>query len=133
MDQRIAFVTCERLPEIHGDDRLVAMALQSLGFQVTAAVWNDPGVDWRQFTSVVIRAAWDYHLDEARYAAWLRRCETEQVLQSVNYLTPPVLPARTGSSRSAVSPADKSWRAPLYDCPYTIDATKPAERRLRAA
>ena len=34
------------------------------GFQVTAAVWNDPAVDWRQFASVVIRAAWDYHLDE---------------------------------------------------------------------
>ena len=79
MDQRIAFVTCERLPDIHGDDRLVADALQHCGFQVTAAVWNDPAVDWGQFASVVIRAAWDYHLDEARYAAWLRRCETEQV------------------------------------------------------
>ncbi len=79
MDQRITFVTCERLPEIHGDDRLVANALQHRGFQVTAAVWNDPAVDWRQFASVVIRAAWDYHLDEARYAAWLHRCETEQV------------------------------------------------------
>ena len=79
LDQRIAFVTCERLPEIHDDDRLVADALQRLGFQVTAAVWNDPAVDWRQFASVVIRAAWDYHLDEARYAAWLRRCEREGV------------------------------------------------------
>ena len=64
MDQRIAFVTCERLPDIHGDDRLVAKALQRRGFQVTAAVWNDPAVDWRPFASVVIRAAWDYHLDE---------------------------------------------------------------------
>ena len=79
LDQRIAFVTCERLPDIHDDDRLVADALQRRGFQVTAAAWNDPAVDWRQFASVVIRAAWDYHLDEARYAAWLRRCETEQV------------------------------------------------------
>jgi hypothetical protein len=79
VDQRIAFVTCERLPDLHRDDRLVADALQRLGFQVTAAVWNDPAVDWRLFASVVIRAAWDYHLDEARYAAWLHRCETEQV------------------------------------------------------
>ena len=79
MIQRIAFVTCERLPDIHDDDRLVADALQRRGFQVTAAAWNDPAVDWRQFASVVIRAAWDYHLDEARYAAWLRRCDTEQV------------------------------------------------------
>jgi hypothetical protein len=79
LDQRIAFVTCEHLPDIHGDDRLVADALQRRGFQVTAAVWTDPGVDWPLFASVVIRATWDYHLDAARYAAWLRRCEMEQV------------------------------------------------------
>jgi glutathione synthase/RimK-type ligase-like ATP-grasp enzyme len=79
LDQRIAFVTCERLPDIHGDDRLVADALQRRGFQVTAAAWNDPAIDWRQFASVVIRSAWDYHLDAARYAAWLRRCEAEAV------------------------------------------------------
>jgi glutathione synthase/RimK-type ligase-like ATP-grasp enzyme len=79
LDQRIAFVTCERLPDLHGDDRLVAEALRQRGFAVTAAVWNDPAVDWRQFASVVIRAAWDYHLDEGRYAAWLHQCETQQV------------------------------------------------------
>ena len=79
MDQQIAFVTCEQLPEIHADDRLVANMLERRGFQVTAAVWSDPAVDWGQFASVVIRAAWDYHRDEARYAAWLRRCETEAV------------------------------------------------------
>ena len=79
MAQRIAFVTCQRLPEITGDDRLAATALRRRGFQVTAAVWDDPAVDWRQFAAVVIRTAWDYHLDEARYAAWLRRCETEEV------------------------------------------------------
>ena len=79
MQQRIAFVTCARLPEMHGDDRLVAHALQDCGFQVTTAVWSDASVDWRQFASVVIRAAWDYHLDPARYAAWLRGCETQGV------------------------------------------------------
>jgi len=85
LDHRIAFVTCEPLPDIHDDDRLVADALQRLGFQVTAAAWNDPAVDWRPFASVVIRSAWDYHLDEGRYAAWLRRCERE----GVNLQNPP--------------------------------------------
>jgi glutathione synthase/RimK-type ligase-like ATP-grasp enzyme len=76
---RIAFVTYKQLPRVHGDDRLVADALERLGFEVTAAVWDDPAVDWRLFASVVIRAAWDYHLDEAAYAAWLRRCEAERI------------------------------------------------------
>ena len=79
LDQRIAFVTCQRLPEIHGDDQLVANALQQRGFQVTPAAWNAPAVDWKQFASVVIRTAWDYHQDDDQYAAWLRRCETEAV------------------------------------------------------
>ena len=79
LTQRIAFVTCEQLPDIHADDGLVAAALQRRGFQVEAAVWSDPGIDWRQFASVVIRSTWDYHLDEARYADWLRRCETGAV------------------------------------------------------
>ena len=79
MEQRIAFVTCAGSPEIHGDDRLVADALLRYGFQVTPAVWNDASVDWRQFVTVVIRAAWDYHLDAPRYAAWLRGCEMEGV------------------------------------------------------
>ena len=72
-------MTCESLPAIHADDRLVADALQRREFQVTAAVWTDPGIDWRRFASVVIRSAWDYHLDETRYAAWLRRCELDHV------------------------------------------------------
>jgi len=79
IDRRIAFVTYERLPDLHQDDRLVADALGRRGFDVTAAAWNDSAIDWRRFASVVIRAAWDYHLDEVRYAAWLRRCEEEDV------------------------------------------------------
>ncbi len=79
MNERIAFVTCAPLPDIHDDDRLVVDELRRRGVVVTAAAWNDPGVDWQQFATVVIRATWDYHLDEARYAAWLRRCDTEHV------------------------------------------------------
>ena len=79
LNHRIAFVTCAHLPAVHGDDQLVVDALERRGFEVTAAAWNDPRVDWRLFASVVIRAAWDYHLDEAGYAAWLRQCAMQQV------------------------------------------------------
>jgi glutathione synthase/RimK-type ligase-like ATP-grasp enzyme len=85
LDQQIAFVTYEQLPDINGDDRLVANALRDRGFQATAAVWSDPAIDWRRFASVVIRSAWDYHLDADRYVAWLGRCERE----AVNLWNPP--------------------------------------------
>ena len=78
-DQQIAFVTSAGLPDINGDDRLVADALRRRGFEVTAAVWNDPAVEWRRFASVVIRTAWDYHLEEAAYTNWLSRCEEDAV------------------------------------------------------
>jgi len=78
-DQQIAFVTSAGLPDLNGDDRLVADALRRRGFEVTAAVWNDPAVEWRRFASVVIRTPWDYHLDEAAYTNWLCRCEADAV------------------------------------------------------
>ena len=77
--QRIAFVTSADLPDLHSDDRLAADALTRRGFDVTAAVWNDPAVEWQQFASVVIRATWDYHLEEASYVDWLGECERQEV------------------------------------------------------
>jgi glutathione synthase/RimK-type ligase-like ATP-grasp enzyme len=85
MRQRIAFVTCEQLPDSHADDRLVADALQSRGFEVTNAIWSDSAMDWQQFSCVVIRSPWDYHLRAAEYAAWLRRCARD----AVNLWNPP--------------------------------------------
>jgi len=75
----IAFVTCASLPEIQADDEGVAGVLRQRGFPVTAAVWSDPSVTWRSFASVVIRSPWDYHLDDARYSAWLRQCHADSV------------------------------------------------------
>jgi glutathione synthase/RimK-type ligase-like ATP-grasp enzyme len=118
LDQRIAFVTCEELPDIHGDDRLVANALQHRGFGVTATVWNDPAVDWRQFASVVIRAAWDYHLDEARYAAWLRWCEAEKV----NLWNPPA---------TVLANIDKRYLAGFADADVAIVPIEYVERGQR--
>lgn len=78
-DLRIAFVTCEPRPAIAADDLLAADLLRYRGYEVIAAAWSDQRVDWQQFASVVIRSPWDYHLDDGRYRAWLRRCERDHV------------------------------------------------------
>ena len=78
-DLRIAFVTCEQRPAITADDLLAADLLRHSGFEVLAAAWSDQSVDWQRFASVVIRSPWDYHLDDGRYRAWLRRCERDRV------------------------------------------------------
>ena len=85
---------------------------------MTAAVWSDPTVDWRQFASVVIRATWDYHLDEPRYAAWLRRCETEDV----NLWNPPA---------AVLGNIDKRYLSDLSDAGVAIVPIEYVERGQR--
>lgn len=67
----MAFVTCAEYPGLVDDDLLAARALQAGGATVVPALWNAPGVPWPSFDAVIIRSAWDYHLEHARYARWL--------------------------------------------------------------
>ena len=34
-------------------------------------IWNDDGVDWSQFDTVLIRSTWDYYLHYPQFMAWL--------------------------------------------------------------
>jgi glutathione synthase/RimK-type ligase-like ATP-grasp enzyme len=83
--RRVAFVTHQDLPEITDDDRLTAEILKSRGVAVCSAVWSDDRASWSEFSSVVVRSAWDYHLRTDAYARWLRRCSAE----AVNLHNPP--------------------------------------------
>ena len=66
----VALATCARFPDLHDDDRPLLGALAERGVDATAAVWNDPTVDWDRFDLVVLRNTWDYtdHLDD--FLAW---------------------------------------------------------------
>ena len=69
---KVAFATCQKLPEMTDDDRLVADALRRRNIAVSSAVWDAPDIAWSEFDSVVIRSTWDYHLAPDRYAKWVR-------------------------------------------------------------
>ncbi len=84
---RIAFVTCERLPEITQDDGLAVAALIARGASVEARIWSQPDIRWEDFDAVVIRSAWDYHLRIDEFLAWLERLEAV----SANVWNPPAL------------------------------------------
>jgi len=117
-DSRIAFVTCEEGPDLHADDRLAADALQRRGFRVSPAVWSDPGINWRRFAAVVIRAPWDYHRDPVRYAAWLRRCE----IDGVNLWNP---------AAAVLANLDKRYLADFEDAGVAIIPIEYVERGQR--
>lgn len=77
--QRVALVTCSKLPGLTDDDRPLLGELWALGIQAEAAVWDDPSVDWSRYSAAVIRSTWDYYLSPASFAAWLARIEAAGV------------------------------------------------------
>lgn len=71
---QVALVTCSALPDLDGDDRLIAPALAALGIDARPVIWFDPDVDWDAFDLVVCRNPWDYTDDLERFLAWARAC-----------------------------------------------------------
>jgi hypothetical protein len=71
----VALVTHSGLPDLSDDDRLLVPALQAVGVQATAAVWDDPRVDWSRFDTIVLRSPWDYHLRPDDFLDWIARLE----------------------------------------------------------
>ena len=70
---RLALVTCATLPDLDPDDRLLLEPLRHLGVDVTAAIWDDPTVDWAGFDLAVIRSTWDYPARRDVFVDWARR------------------------------------------------------------
>ena len=67
---QVALVTCAAVPDLDPDDRLLLGPLADRGAQVTAAVWDDPSVDWAGFDLVVLRSTWDYPARRDEFVAW---------------------------------------------------------------
>jgi hypothetical protein len=70
---KIAFATFAEQPTLVPGDQLAADALEARGYQVEAAVWDAPNLDWKQYAAVVIRSTWDYHLKAKTYKEWVSK------------------------------------------------------------
>lgn len=70
---RIALITCRRLPDLDPDDRPLADVLAGRGHQVTAAIWDDPAIEWTSFDLAMLRSPWDYHHRRDEFLAWATR------------------------------------------------------------
>src|ERR1700712_3282629 len=68
---RIALVTCESLPDLYADDKLLLEALEALAVQAVPAVWSRGDIDWLGFDAIVIRSPWDYFERVAEFRRWL--------------------------------------------------------------
>ena len=45
--------------------------LSGKGVDVTAVFWNNPGVQWKEYDVVIIKAPWDYHENLTDFINWL--------------------------------------------------------------
>lgn len=67
---RVALVTCADLPDLDSEDQPLLEALRARGAEASAAVWNDPAVDWDAFDVAVLRSTWDYTDHYEEFLAW---------------------------------------------------------------
>ncbi|MCY1036548.1 hypothetical protein OV207_34245 [Corallococcus sp. BB11-1] len=69
----IAVLTYKGLPQLFPLDAPIVPALQALGVQARAVIWDDPSVDWSRVDAAVVRNVWDSHLRRDEFLAWADR------------------------------------------------------------
>jgi glutathione synthase/RimK-type ligase-like ATP-grasp enzyme len=65
-------------------EQLLIAALAQAGASATQAIWSSSEVDWAQFSAVVIRTCWDYHLRVPEFMAWIQSLD-EQNIAVINH------------------------------------------------
>ncbi|MGA8098482.1 MAG: hypothetical protein WB810_07470 [Candidatus Cybelea sp.] len=69
-------VTCDGVPALDPDDRLLLDELRNRGLSVSVAIWSDPSAQWSASRLCVLRSTWDYHHRYSEFFAWLEHAET---------------------------------------------------------
>lgn len=70
---RIAIATFSGMPPEFRDDERLAEALSTLGATPVIESWDDPGLDWDRYDTVVIRSTWNFARRRDDFLAWAER------------------------------------------------------------
>lgn len=74
----VALATCSAHPCLTGADRSLIPAFARHGLFAEPARW-DGAVEWRDYSAVLVRSAWDYHLRLDEFLAWVAALEAAAV------------------------------------------------------
>lgn len=74
----IAFLTCEKVPELVPSDKRVADYLIEQNCPCSPIIWNDPNIQLKTFDALILRSVWDYHILYDQWTAFLDRLEAEK-------------------------------------------------------
>jgi len=69
----LAFATDRDHPDFAEDDRILVSYLKQRGYTITAAVWNDPEINWEKFDALIFRSVWDYFIHRRQFDQWLEK------------------------------------------------------------
>jgi glutathione synthase/RimK-type ligase-like ATP-grasp enzyme len=75
-------VTCEIVPELDPDDRLLLHELGRRGLRVSIARWDDPAADWGASRMCILRSTWDYHRRFRDFLAWIGNASALTVIKN---------------------------------------------------
>jgi glutathione synthase/RimK-type ligase-like ATP-grasp enzyme len=67
----IGLVTYENAPALTDDDRPLIAELERLGVPSRPVIWDDPAERWSDYSTLVLRSPWNYHLKPAEFVEWL--------------------------------------------------------------
>lgn len=69
----VALVTAQAARDLDEDLPRLVDALARHGTPAEVVVWDDPAVEWRRFTRIVVRSTWDYPTRRGSFLAWAGR------------------------------------------------------------
>lgn len=61
--------------------------LQNKGLDITAEIWDDPNVNWKQYDVALLKTPWDYHRKINAFRLWLDTIEKLGIRLINNYAT----------------------------------------------
>jgi hypothetical protein len=73
----IALVTTESARGYDKDLGILSRALDVAGVKWNIVNWDNPQVQWSEYSIAVLRSPWDYHERIAEFSAWLRVVATQ--------------------------------------------------------
>ena len=76
----IALVTTESARGYDKDLGILSRALDVAGVKWNIVNWDDPQVQWNEYSIAVLRSPWDYHERIAEFSAWLKAVATQTCL-----------------------------------------------------
>ncbi len=74
--------TCEIVPALDPDDRMLLHELRNRGLTVSTALWDDPLVDWAAARLCMVRSTWDYHHHYDEFVEWIERVAALTVVRN---------------------------------------------------